>query len=229
MTDSTKVIDEFLEAEGNIPFGAGKEAGEQGSVEWLMERVGMITASRFKDAMDFLKNGKPGAKRIAYLWELVYERLTGKPAYHAVGYAMERGRELEPMARMAYESLTGNIVTATGFHKHPLYPFCGGSPDGLIDDDGGCEFKCPINPQKHLITFLDGVDEEHMPQTQGGMWITGRQWWDFGSYNPDIPAPHDLYVQRIARDDEFIAKLEDCVVSLNAEVNEILDKLKDKR
>lgn len=219
------IIDEVMNP-SKPAFGAGKEAGEQGSVEWLMERVGMITASRFKDAMDFLKSGKPGAKRTAYLWELVYERLTGKPAYHAVSYAMERGTELEPMARMAYESFTGNMVMETGFHKHPTLPFCGGSPDGLVDDDGGCEFKCPMNPEKHLSTFLTGMDEDHVAQVQGLMWVTGRKWWDFGSFNPDIPSPHDLYVQRIERDEEYIAKLQEAVISLNDEANAILAKLK---
>ena len=220
------IIDEVL-SPTKPAFGAGKEPGEQGSVEWLMERCGLITASRFKDAMDFLKSGKPGAKRTAYLWELVYERLTGKPAYHAVSYAMERGTELEPMARMSYESFTGNMVMETGFHKHPTLPYVGGSPDGLIDDEGGCEFKCPMNPEKHLSTFLTGMDEDHAAQVQGLMWITGRKWWDFGSYNPDIPAPHDLYVQRVDRDDEYIAKLETAVITLNDEANEILAKLKE--
>ena len=220
------IIDEVLNPT-KPAFGAGKEPGEQGSVEWLMERCGMITASRFKDVLDFTKAGKPGAKRTAYLWEIVYERMTGKPAYHAVSFAMERGTELEPMARMAYESRTGNMVAETGFHKHPELPYVGGSPDGLVDDDGGCEFKCPMNPEKHLITFLNGMDDDHMAQAQGLMWIHGRQWWEFASYNPDIPEPHDLYVQRIERDEEYLTKLQDAVIAFNDEANAILAKLKE--
>jgi len=227
MNERTIIEAAIAEDEQKAKFGQGKEAGEQGSVEWLMERVGMITASRFKDVMDFTKAGKPGAKRTAYLWEIVYERLTGKPAYHAVSYAMERGTQLEGMARMAYESRTGAMVEQTGFHKHSAFPFVGGSPDGLIDEDGGCEFKCPINPQTHLNCWIEGMPDDHIPQVQGLMWIHGRNWWDFGSYNPDIEAPHDLYVERIMLDIEYTGKLQEQIIAFNAEAEAILSKLKE--
>ena len=227
MNERTIIEAAIAEDEQKAKFGQGKEAGEQGSVEWLMERVGMITASRFKDVMDFTKAGKPGAKRTAYLWEIVYERLTGKPAYHAVSYAMERGTQLEGMARMAYESRTGAMVEQTGFHRDSGYEYVGGSPDGLVDDDGGVEFKCPINPEKHLGTFINGMDEEHAAQVQGLMWIHDRKWWDFCSYNPDIPEPHDLYVERIMRDTDYMDKLEQAITAFNAEAEAILSKLKE--
>ena len=227
MNERTIIEAAIAEDEQRAKFGQGKEAGEQGSVEWLMERVGMITASRFKDVMDFTKAGKPGAKRTAYLWEIVYERLTGKPAYHAVSYAMERGTQLEGMARMAYESRTGAMVEQTGFCKHPTIYYAGGSPDGLCDDDGGVEFKCPINPQTHLNCWIEGMPEDHMAQVQGLMLIHDRKWWDFCSYNPDIPEPHDLYVERVMRDNDFTEALEVYIHSLHLEAENILTKLRE--
>lgn len=227
MNERTIIEAAIAEDEQKPRFGQGKEAGEQGSVEWLMERVGMITASRFKDVMDFTKAGKPGAKRTAYLWEIVYERLTGKPAYHAVSYAMERGTQLEGMARMAYESRTGAIVEQTGFRKHSMFPFVGGSPDGLIDEDGGCEFKCPLNPQTHLQCWIEGMPDDHIAQVQGLMWNYGRNWWDFGSYNPDIAEPHDLYIERVMLDSEYVGKLQEQIIAFNDEAEAILTKLKE--
>lgn len=227
MNDRTIIEAAIAEDEQKAKFGQGKEAGEQGSVEWLMERVGMITASRFKDVMDFTKAGKPGAKRTAYLWEIVYERLTGKPAYHAVSYAMERGTQLEGMARMAYESRTGAMVEQTGFHKDSELPYVGGSPDGLCDDDGGVEFKCPINPQTHLNCWIEGMPEDHIEQVQGLMWLHNREWWDFCSYNPDIPAPHDLYVERIMFDESYATIMIDNIRAFNDEAEAILAKLKE--
>ena len=226
MNERTIIEAAIAEDEQKAKFGQGKEAGEQGSVEWLMERVGMITASRFKDVMDFTKAGKPGAKRTAYLWEIVYERLTGKPAYHAVSYAMERGTQLEGMARMAYESRTGAMVEQTGFTRFGQYPV-GGSPDGLLDDDGLVEFKCPINPQTHLNCWIEGMPEDHIAQVQGLMMIHGRQYCDFCSFNPEIPSPHDLYVERIMLDNEYTLKLGAQISAFNDEAEAILAKLKE--
>ena len=60
---------------------------EQRSTEWLDERAGNCTASRFKDAIAFRKDGKPTADRQAYLMQLVTERLTGRPATNCIRYA----------------------------------------------------------------------------------------------------------------------------------------------
>ena len=206
-------------------FGIGKEPGEQGSVEWLMERVGCVTASRFKDVMDKLKSGKAGAKRNAYLWEVVIERLTGKPAQHFESTAMMHGTEHEPQARMAHEAASGLMVLETGFIHHPTLARVGGSPDGLIGDDGGAEYKCPFNSAVHLQTWLEGMPDEHLPQIQGLMWITGRQWWDFGSFDPRLPPHLNLYIERIKRDEPYIRLLQIEVEVFLAEVEALCEKL----
>ena len=206
-------------------FGAGKEPGEQQSVEWLMARVGHVTASRFKDVMDRLKNGTPGAKRTAYLWEVVIERITQSPVQHYESTAMSHGIEHEPRARMATEARTGAIVMETGFLHHPSVSMVGGSPDGLIDDDGGIEIKCPFNSAHHLACWLSGMPTEHVAQVQGLMWITGRAWWNFVSYDPRLPEPLDLFVQRIPRDEDYITRLANEVEVFLGEVAELLDKL----
>lgn len=217
------IIDEVLNPT-KPAFGAGKEAGEQGSVEWLMERIGFCSGSRFKDVLDILKTGKPGAKRTTYLWELVSERLTGKPVDRFVNAAMEWGTAYEGEARMAYEAQTGNMVAEQGFIHHPTIAMCGGSVDGFVDDDGMVEIKCPTT-STHLKTVLSG-ECEHLPQIMGYMWITGREWCDFVSYDPRLPAPLNLYIQRIAWDDEYIINLDREVKKFLAEVAEIVTKLK---
>lgn len=223
MNDRT--ILDSLEADQSVPFGAGKEPGQQGSIEWLMERTGYVTASRFKDVMDFTKAGKPGAKRTAYLWEVVIERLTGKPVDHWTSSAMQHGTENEPMARMAYEAATGAMVAEVGFHKHPTLEFVGGSPDGLVGDDGGFEAKCPFNSANHLQCFLSGMPEEHTAQVQGLIWLHGRKWWDFVSFDPRLHPPLQTYIQRIERDDEYLAKLEAEIIKFLAEAEELHGRL----
>ena len=209
-------------------MNAPAEPAAQGSGAWFYERCGFVTASRFKDVLDFTKAGKPGAKRTAYLWEVVIERLTGQPADHYSNAAMEWGTEQEQHSRMAYEAATGRMVEETGFIKHPTLPMVGGSPDGLIADNGGWESKSPFNSAVHLATVLDGMPADHMPQVQGLMWITGRAWWDFTSYDPRLPAALQMYVQRIERDDEYIVNMEGEIIKFQAEVAALLAKLTPK-
>lgn len=210
------------------PFVYREDAAAQGTAAWLFERVGFCTASRFKDVMAKLKSGKPSEKRESYMMELVVERITGQPQDHFTNSAMQWGTDSEPLSRMAYESATGALVEEVGFIKHPTIPLCGGSPDGLIGDDGGWESKSPYNSANHLYTLLDGMPAEHMAQIQGLMWLTGRKWWDFQSFDPRLPAPLNRYCQRIERDDKFIAILEAAVIAFNAEVAEMVNRLKER-
>lgn len=192
----------------------------QRSGQWLAERCGKVTASRFKDVLAMLKNGNPGEKRETYMWEIVIERLTGLSADHFTSSAMQWGTDQEARARMSYEAKTGAIVEEVGFIVHPDFKEeVGGSPDGLIGEEGGFEAKCPFNSAHHLRTILEGMPPEHIAQIQGLMWITGRRWWDFASFDPRMPEPFDLYVQRIPRDEEFIAKLGEGVDSFLADVD----------
>lgn len=201
-----------------------KMPGEQGSPEWLAARLGNCTASRFKDVMDFLKKGGEGAKRAGYRMELVIERLTGVSVYHFVSDAMQWGTDNEPAARMAYEALTGAMVMVPGYTPHPKIPKCGGSIDGTVDEAGMIEIKCPTTAT-HIKALLS-KECEYLPQIQGYLWITGRQWCDFVSYDPRLPEGLQLYVQRIERDDNYIAELAGNVIQFLAEVEELHAKLK---
>ena len=201
------------------------EPGSQSSIEWLMDRCGKVTASRFKDVIDTLKNGKPGAARERYLWEVVIERLTGKPTEHYTSTAMQWGTEREVFARIDYEAKTGAFVTETGFIPHPSIDLCGGSPDGLIGDDGGIEIKCPFNSAVHLGTILNGMPEDHMAQVQGLMWITGREWFDFVSFDPRMPAELQMYVQRIPRHNEFIVNMEYKIIAFQSDAAALIESL----
>jgi hypothetical protein len=61
---------------------------------------------------------------------------------------------------------------------------------------------------------------------QGQMWITGREWCDFVSYDPRMPEALQLHVQRIQRDEAFIADLERRVSSFLSEVGKQVEALR---
>jgi len=198
---------------------------QQGSAQWFLDRCGKATASRFRDVVAKLQNGAPAKARTDYMWELVIERITGEPSDHYTNAAMLWGMENEIGARMAYEAHSGHMVEAAGLVIHPAIPNCGGSPDGLIGDDGGLEIKCPFNSAIHLCTVLEGMPEDHVFQVQGNMAVTGRAWWDFVSFDPRLPDGLSLYVQRIKRDDDMCRLIEDEVRSFLAEVDAMEAKL----
>ena len=201
------------------------ETATQRDDDWYAARCGKATASRFKDAMATLKNGQPAQSQRDYLTELVVERLTGQPVPTYENAAMRWGTEQEAAARAAYEQRTGIEVEETGFIAHDVL-YAGCSPDGLVDWDGLIEIKCPYNSAVHIETLLSGMPADHMPQIQGQMWITGRQWCDFVSYDPRMPEPLQLYVQRIPRDPAFIADLERQVTSFLSEVGSKVEALR---
>ncbi len=190
----------------------------QRTEEWLAERCGCCTASKFSDVLAKIKTGEATGRR-KYRMRLLTERLTGNPVNGYQNAAMQWGTETEPEARMAYEAERGVIVEEVGFIKHPTIAWCGASPDGLVGDDGLVEIKCPESTT-HL-EWMDGgkAPAEHVPQIQGQMWVTGRQWCDFVSYDPRFPEGLQLFIVRVERDDAYIADLEREVRQFLAEVD----------
>ena len=207
------------------------ETADQRTADWYAARIGKATASRFRDATAYLRSGDPAQAQRDYRTELVVERLTQQPVQRYATAAMQWGTEQEAAARAAYERVTGISVEETGFVCHDTL-LTGCSPDGLVDWDGLVEIKCPYNSANHIETLLRGMPDEHRAQVQGQMWITGRQWCDFVSYDPRMPTELQLHVQRIQRDEAFIADLERRVSSFLQEVGtqvEALRRLAEQR
>lgn len=99
--------------------------------------------------------------------------------------AMERGSILEAQGRREFAFLSGIKVDECGFILHPDLPMCGASPDGLCQDGGVLEVKCPL-PQNHL-TYLRKKGEmpkQYRPQVHGQMAITGANHAWFVSFCP---------------------------------------------
>jgi hypothetical protein len=200
---------------------------EQGTEEWTAYKMGRISGSRLQDILAEPKTkGQRSASWRNYMAELCVERLTGKSSTHFTSKAMDYGTETEPLARMEYEARNLVNVEQVGFIDHPTIPMCGVSPDGLIGLDGGFESKCP-NTATHIDRlFGEGLESRYFAQVQWGMECSGRHWWDFVSFDPDLPENCQFYCKRIMRDEPFLINARTKVIEFQAELEAMIEKLK---
>lgn len=201
---------------------------EQRTPEWYAARAGRITASRFQDVIAIKRDGSPTIQRERYMRELAFERLSGKAKHVVEGKALTWGTEVEEFARSALEIETGLVVTEAEFLVHPKYDFIGGSCDGLIGTDGIIEIKSPYDEQVHIQTWLEGMPKDHQAQVQGNLFVTGRKYAIYISYDPRACEKLRLYHQRIERDDGFIANLEAALLQFEAELQQMVAELERK-
>lgn len=192
---------------------------EQGSAEWLSERLGKLTASRMATAMKTLKKGGESEERKKLKLEIMAEQLTGQVVPVFLNDAMKWGNTYEADARQEYADETGNMVDICGLALHPDINNFGASPDGLIGEDGILEIKCPTS-----ITFLqwvlDGVvPEQHKPQMLAQLAVTGRKWCDFVAYDPRFNAPYNLFIRRFEPTAEEITATETAAANFLQEIH----------
>lgn len=193
--------------------------GEQ-TDEWIRARLGRATASRVKDIIKTTKSGWSEYRR-HYMIELLAERLTGMRQEPFLSAAMLWGIEAEHQARALYRRQTGSLVTETGFIDHPVIPRSGASPDGLVDDDGLLELKCP-NSATHLeILISKTVPEQYVPQVQWQLaCCPERKWNDFCSFDSRMQDERLRLIRiRMHRVPEIIEKLEKLVVEFLSELS----------
>ena len=170
---------------------------EQGSEEWLAARLGIPTATGFENIVT--ATGKKSASYIKYMAELIEESIIGLQDESFKSRFMERGNQLEPLARSAYEFITGNAVMQVGGvyldeNKEVMV-----SPDGLIPElKKGLEIKCP-KMSTHVRYLLEGgLPSEYVIQVQANLWVTGYETWDFVSYCPEYQR-QTLYLFTVER------------------------------
>jgi hypothetical protein len=180
----------------------------QRSDDWKAARLGRLCGSRAADMLATLKNGTEAASRRDLRVALALERITGQSQENGYLNAdMIRGCELEPHALAAYEAQTGALVQPVGYCLHDTL-LCGVSPDGFVGDDGLIEVKCPRSANHLAYLKAQTVPKEHLPQLVHQLWITGRAWVDFVSYDDRWPEPLRLFVMRYHRNDIEIATYE---------------------
>ncbi len=199
---------------------------EQRSPEWFKARLGVPTASDFDKVMA----ANETATYRNYVAEKAAERLADKPYSELAGrnfttWEMQWGTDNEPVARLQYMLASGNEVVETGLWLHDELA-AGASPDGFVNNDGTLEIKCP-NTATHIETMRKGeVPYQYKWQVQGQLWITGRKWCDFVSFDPRLPENAQMIVITVDRDDAMIVRLENGVRDFLKDVESTVEFIK---
>lgn len=191
---------------------------QQNTPDWDKIRCGVPSASQFDRIVT--TTGARSKQREKYLYELAGERITGERKEGYKNAAMERGHEREAESRATYEFITGNKVNTVGFCFFDENKLFGCSPDGLIGEPGGFETKDTL-PHIQIERLENGWSGmEHFQQVQGGLLVTGRQWWDLVSYSRGIQP----IIVRFERDEDFIKKLQIELILFSNDLNTIVKK-----
>ncbi|XP_033730972.1 uncharacterized protein LOC117320491 [Pecten maximus] len=170
--------------------------------KWVEEREWRVTASRFGDITHATCRRN---------MEKLCESLLSSRVLHTK--ATEHGKNYKKKAVMKFENTMMLKVERAGLFVDPQHPYLGASPDGIIDENGILEIKCPytgrtspILPGK-MFPFLQYDDNKHIclnmhskyyDQIQGQMLLSKRKYCYFVVFTFV-----DMFVQKIAFDAEY--------------------------
>ncbi len=194
----------------------------QRSEEWEKLR-NRPTASGFGSFCTPAK-GDYSKQATAYAAMIVAKRL-GVFEEPPPSYWMEWGTDMEPNAKTAYTLLTGRKIQDVGFIMPDGTDAYGGSPDGLIGDDGIIEIKCP-KPETLISYHAAGIlPVQYKPQIQGLLLISGRPWCDFYVFHPALTP----FLIRVEADEKYQTKIAEGLLKLLEEIERIESRVKIER
>lgn len=194
----------------------------QNSLEWLLARSGVVTASEMDALITPKFKIKTGEGPKSYLAQKVAEKWIGGPLPSFMTLDMEFGKILEEECLPAYEFQTNDTITRVGLCLTDDGRV-GCSPDGLLGDDGGIEAKCP-RPDTHVKYLLNGeVPDDYLVQVHAAMYVTGRPWWRFVSYHRRLP----MLILTVQRDEEKQAIIAEALTMFLAYYDDAYNRLCD--
>jgi putative phage-type endonuclease len=199
-----------------------KEQAPQGSEEWLKLRLGVATASNFDKIIT--STGKESTTLPKYALELATQYLLIEPEPSYKNDAMQRGNDLEPIARQNYAERKLQAVEEISMFLSDCGNF-GASPDGLLGEEGLIEIKCPLATTHAKYLIDNKLPTDYVAQVQGLLWVSGRKWCDFVSFHPNFKE-RQFFIYSVKRDEAFIAELARLAQKTITMRDEILIKIK---
>jgi len=194
----------------------------QNSDEWFQIRLGKFSASICAD----LLMDKKTIGYTALIQKIIEERITGLPCESKKfqgNQFTERGHELEQIARTDYEFRNLTTIKQIGVIELDEWVLC--SPDGLIENNGLYQAKCPIFSTQLEYLKTQKVPTNYYKQMQFELMVSGREFNVFNSFHPSLPAV-DIIVNRDEKMiDEIRKRIDEAKIEVLAEI-EFINSLK---
>ena len=191
---------------------------------WYHHRVGRITASKF-GAVNTRRRTTPPDNLVRSIMQYGRTDKCQRTVPALVHGQLTEHKAREAQIRHKEQSGCPVTVTTSGLFIDGNNPWCGASPDGLVDDQrasdpcGLSEFKCPyveqfctveelIATRKQFYLKKEGnsivMNKKHQyyVQVQGQMGIGGRKWSDFVVY-VECNNQTDIVIVRVMFDKDF--------------------------
>lgn len=191
--------------------------------DWWKARLGVPTASQFKDIVTPM--GAPSKSSVKYMYRLATEKITGVSAGNDFSSSsMKRGHLYEPEARELFAFAYDVEIKEVGLCFPDEHKKWAASPDGLFEDTG-LEIFCPESPNAvhNLLNPKDAIKTaDKYQQIQGTMMVGNFERYYFISYYPGLPP----LIIEVHRDEKFIEKLKSELEAFCDSLEEITEKLR---
>lgn len=200
----------------------------QGSDQWMIQRKGKVTASRYKEILTPGGKFSKASRKLAL--RLVAETYAPTYSWFDGNRNTDWGNEQEGPAREEFSRVTGIQVEQVGFVENvSRYKYLVGcSPDGLWKDsagkwESGCELKAPA-PDTLIQYHLNGtLPDEYKPQVLGTMAVCGFDHYHFAAFYPGMPLFHIVVHRKdhLEYIEALMVALDEFVISYSAITTEV--------
>jgi hypothetical protein len=200
-------------------FGFNPVDVEQGSIDWGIMRLGVLSASK----ADKIVAGVKTDGRATYMSELISGIINCTPPDNGSFKQTEWGHLYEPVARDALSVALGYVeIKEIPFMYKDKTMRCGVSPDGLFDDVI-CEIKAPYDGTHHVKHMsFDVTKSEWEWQRQFQLYAADANEHIFCTYDPRVVLGKNLHYTRNEKDDKRQATLADAVPQFIADLDKAL-------
>jgi hypothetical protein len=169
--------------------------------------------------------GQESKQADKYMNRLIAEIITGQSEESFAGNAhTERGNEFEQEAADYYAALNDLELQPAGFCLTDDGAI-GCSPDRLIGEQGILEIKTGLCHIFIESAVNEKLEQEHRPQTQAGLLVTGRQWVDTMLYHPRMKKQ---IIIRSTRNEPYIASMLSMIKTFQARMQERIKLLQSR-
>lgn len=172
---------------------------EQGTYEWHVARKGKVTGTSLASAL-----GTPAVQK-TLMYKLIAERMTEPQTGGFLSKSVERGKEMEPLARKYISNHLGMDFVEVGMLQDIQLGMYAISPDAVVIENGlvvgGLEIKCP-DSKKHVEYLIKNeVPKEYEYQVFAPFLMLGAvKFWYFASYD-DRNYEQPLFLKKVTLSD----------------------------